>query len=113
MSKKMTTIFAIINTSIAVFTILCVGFGSWMTVKLTTQALQKDFAVISKQMNVMDSHWQTVPKLKLSHETFIVRYEFEQRDICRRIDELTEDIAVRAYTFTKKTHLNTAYRFKL
>ena len=66
-----------INTAIALFTVICVIFGAWMTINLTTQALQKDFKNLTIKIDKMEALWLAVPILESSHKTFKVRYEYE------------------------------------
>jgi len=77
-----------INTVIAVFSVVCILFGAWMTINLTTQALQKDFTTIANKIDKMESLWLAVPVLEASHNSFKLKYEYEYKDICRQVAEL-------------------------
>ena len=90
--QKKHDLHVIINTIIAIFTVVCVISGAWMTINLTTQALQKDFKTLAEQIDKMEALWITVPILEADHNSFKIRYEYEYKNTKRELKELREDI---------------------
>jgi hypothetical protein len=75
----------LIQTIIAIFTVVCVIAGGWVTIQLTTQALRKDFTNLAIKIDKMESLWLAVPIMEASHNNFKMQYKFEQKDLNRRV----------------------------